>query len=106
MSFGPAGSIRASIVLQGSDIWLLEDDDTNFLSWEQGIRIEADEENRQAISRDQAIDIAQTQPAYDTFRLTHSGEAVAKEEDGQYWVNYGGTWKRYQWSSIRKHKTK
>ena len=151
MSFGPAGSIRASIVLQGSDIWLLEDgeprmgdtamlygqlepgksiektvvwtttytlngndiqqawtgdhilqiafargqdDDSNFLAWEHGIRIEADEENRQAISRDQAIDIARNQPAYDTFRLAHSGEMVAKEEDGQYWVNYGGTWEK------------
>jgi hypothetical protein len=149
MSFGPAGSIRASIVLQGSDIWLLEDgeprmgdtamlygqlepgesiektviwtttytlngddilqawtgdhilnitfargqDDNNaFLSWQHAIKITADEDNRQAISRDHAIDIARGQPAYDLFRLAHSGESVAKETDGQFWVNFSGTW--------------
>jgi hypothetical protein len=57
-----------------------------------GIQIEADEDSRQTISRDQAIDIARVQPAYDSFRLAHSGEAVAKKAEGKYWVNFGGTW--------------
>jgi hypothetical protein len=149
MSFGPAGSIRAYIALEGTDIWLIEDgeprmgdtamlygqlepgasiektivwtttytlngddilqawtgehilhiafargqdDNTSFLSWQHGIQIEADEDSRQTISRDQAIDIARVQPAYDSFRLAHSGEAVAKKEEGKYWVNFGGTW--------------
>ena len=148
-SFGPAGSIRAVIVLQGTDVLLLEDgeprmgttamlygqlepgesiektvvwttsytlngddilpawagdhvlqivfsrghdDDSGFIAWEQIVRIDADENNRQPISQDQAIGIARTLPAYDSFRLAHSGSAVAKEEDGRFWVNFGGTW--------------
>ena len=150
-SFGPSGSIRAYIVLQGTDIKLTEDgdpragdtamlygqlepgasiekeviwttaytlngedilqawtgkhtlhiafarghdDNAGFLAWQQDIQIEADKDSRQSISGDQAIEIARNQPAYDVFRLAHSGEAVAKKEDGQYWVNFSGTWEK------------
>lgn len=148
-SFGPAGSIRAYIALQGTDILLLEDgepragdtamlygqlepgksiektvvwttsytlngddilqawtddhtlhivftrgheDSSSFMEWQHSIKIEADGDIHKTISRDQAIDIARTQPAYDSFRLAHSGDAVAKIEDGQYLVNFSGIW--------------
>lgn len=151
MSFGPAGSIQANIVLQGTDVWLIEDgeprmgdtamlygqlepgesiektvvwtttytlngqdileawtgehtlhitfargqeDNSGFLAWQHSIKIEAEGTIRQIISRDQAIETARIQPEYDTFRLAHSGDAVAKIEDGQYWVNFAGTWEK------------
>lgn len=149
MSFGPAGSIQANIVLQGADVRLIEDgeprmgdtamlygqlepgesiektvvwtttytlngqdileawtgehtlhitfargqeDSSRFLTWKHSIKIEAEGISRQIISRDQAIETARIQPEYDTFRLAHSGDAVAKIENGQYWVNFAGTW--------------
>lgn len=163
MSFGPAGSIRVYIVLDGTDIWLLEDgeprmgdtamlygelepgesiektvvwtttytlngddilqawtgdhslhiafargqdDNTSFLNWQHVIQIDADEDSRQSISRDQAIDIARLQPAYDNFRLAHSGDAVAKKENGQYWVNFGGTWETVSFELYQETQNK
>ena len=71
-----------------------QEDNSGFLTWQQSIKIEADGTSLQIISRDQAIDIARNQPEYDAFRLAHSGDAVAKIENGQYFVNFAGTWEK------------
>jgi hypothetical protein len=81
-------------------------DDWDALSWQQPVEIVGASAGPQQISRDEAISIAREQPAYETFRLAHSGEAIAKISDGKYFINFGGVWEQVTYELYQETQNK